>query len=119
MRSVEISMTNILQVKSKQLKLDKHGYLLELGDWDQTAAEALALQEGINLSLDHWELINLLRNFHQQSGLIPSTRVLVKLIAKELGDEKGKSVYLMNLFPDTPLKSLCKIAGLPRPINCV
>ena len=92
---------------------------MELGDWDQSVAEALALKEDINLNADHWNVISLLRNFHQQSGLIPSTRVLVKLIAKELGDEKGKSVYLMSLFPGTPLKSLCKIAGLPRPINCV
>lgn len=112
-------MTNILQIKGQQVKLDKHGYLQELGDWDQSVAEALALKEDINLNADHWNVISLLRNFHQQSGLIPSTRVLVKLIAKELGDEKGKSVYLMSLFPGTPLKSLCKIAGLPRPINCV
>lgn len=112
-------MTNILQIKDQQVKLDKHGYLQDLVDWDQSVAEALALKEDINLSVDHWELISLLRNFHQQSGLIPSTRALVKLVAKELGDEKGKSVYLMSLFPGTPLKSLCKIAGLPRPINCV
>jgi len=112
-------MANTLKIKGKQLKLDKHGYLLELTDWDQVVAEALADKEGLNLHKKHWELINLLRNFHQQSGLIPSTRVLVKLMAKELGEDKGKSVYLMSLFPGTPLKKICKIAGLPRPTNCV
>jgi tRNA 2-thiouridine synthesizing protein E len=112
-------MANTQQIKDKLLMLDKHGYLQELTDWDQAVAEELAQKEGLNLYKEHWELINLLRSFHQQSGLIPSTRVLVKLIAKELGEEKGKSVYLMSLFPDTPLKTICKIAGLPRPTNCV
>ncbi|MBN4076014.1 MAG: sulfurtransferase TusE [SAR86 cluster bacterium] len=112
-------MSNTLNIQGKELKLDKHGYLQKLSDWNQTVADALALKEGLSLTSDHWALMNLLRNFHQQSGLIPSTRVLVKLIAKELGEEKGKSIYLMSLFPGTPLKSICKIAGLPRPINCV
>ena len=112
-------MANVLHIKDKQLKLDKHGDLQELADWDHAVAEALAQKEGLELHSGHWELIELLRGFHQQSGLMPSTRVLIKLIAKELGDEKGKSAYLMELFPDTPLKSICKIAGLPRPTNCV
>lgn len=112
-------MVNILNNDAKDLKLDKHGYLQSLSDWDESVAEALARKEGLNLSAGHWELINLLRDFHHQSGLIPSTRVLVKLIAKELGEEKGKSMYFMSLFPETPLKSICKISGLPRPTNCV
>lgn len=112
-------MSNTLMAAGKKLILDKHGYLQSLSDWDKAVAEALAFKEGISLRAEHWELINLLRDFHQQSGLIPSTRVLVKLIAKELSEEKGKSIYLMGLFPETPLKSICKISGLPRPTNCV
>ncbi len=112
-------MTNTLQIKDKLLILDKHGYLVNLTDWDQAVADELANIEGIKLHKEHWELINLLRSFHQQSGLIPSTRVLVKLIANEFGKEKGQSAYLMKLFPSTPLKTICKIAGLPRPTNCV
>ena len=112
-------MPNIFVTKAKELELDKHGYLQVLSDWNESVAKALALEEGISLTSAHWELINLLRNFHQRSDLIPSTRVLVKLMARELGAEKGKSLYLMQLFPKTPLKSVCKISGLPRPTNCV
>jgi len=112
-------MANVLTIQDKEIKLDKYGYLQELGDWDQVVAEALAVKVGLSLTSDHWELISLLRDFYKQSGLIPSTRVLVKLMGKELGEDKGKSLYLMGLFPETPLKSICKIAGLPRPINCV
>lgn len=112
-------MSYTLKTQDKEFQLDKHGYLQDLSDWNQDVAEALALKEDLNLTSDHWDLISLLRNFHQHSGLIPSTRVLIKLISKELGEEKGKSVYLMSLFPETPLKSICKIAGLPRPTKCV
>ncbi len=112
-------MTNTHTIQDKEIKLDKHGYLQELSDWDQVVAETLAVKEGLSLTSAHWELINLLRDFHKQSGLIPSTRVLVKLMGKDLGEDKGKSLYLMSLFPETPLKSICKIAGLPRPIKCV
>ncbi|MDG2091575.1 MAG: TusE/DsrC/DsvC family sulfur relay protein [Gammaproteobacteria bacterium] len=112
-------MPNTLVTEAKELELDNYGYLQLLSDWNHGVAEALALKEGISLTSAHWELINLLREFYQQSELIPSTRVLVKLIAKELGAEKGKSIYLMSLFPETPLKTICKISGLPRPTNCV
>jgi tRNA 2-thiouridine synthesizing protein E len=46
-------------------------------------------------------------------------RVLVKLVARELGREKGNSLYLLRLFPDSPAKLAAKIAGLPRPTNCL
>ena len=112
-------MVDSLTIDDRQINLDKHGYLQNLEDWNESVAEVLALREVINLSPEHWELINILRQFHQASGLLPSTRSLVKLIRKELGEEKGNSSYLMSLFPQTPLKSLCKIAGLPRPTNCI
>lgn len=112
-------MSHTLVTETKKLDVDKHGYLRTLSDWNEVVAEALAHKEGVSLRSEHWELIHLLREFHQQSELIPSTRVLVKLIAKELGAEKGTSLYLMSLFPETPLKLICKISGLPRPTNCV
>lgn len=108
-----------MTIADKEIALDRHGYLRVLGDWNDEVASALAKESGITLSEAHWEVIRLLRDFHQQSGLIPSTRVLVRLMAKELGAEKGKSVYLMSLFPGTPLRLACRIAGLPRPTNCI
>ncbi|MCZ6459336.1 MAG: TusE/DsrC/DsvC family sulfur relay protein, partial [Gammaproteobacteria bacterium] len=37
----------------------------------------------------------------------------------QLGAEKGTSIYLLKLFPGSPAKLLAKIAGLPRPTNCL
>ena len=44
---------------------------------------------------------------------------LVKLVAARLGATKGNSIYLLSLFPGNPAKLAAKIAGLPRPTNCL
>jgi tRNA 2-thiouridine synthesizing protein E len=49
----------------------------------------------------------------------PAMRALVKYTEKKLGPEKGRSIYLLNLFPPSPAKVASKIAGLPRPTNCL
>ena len=46
-------------------------------------------------------------------------RPLVKYCRLNLGADKGSSIYLMSLFPGSPAKLGSKIAGLPKPENCL
>jgi tRNA 2-thiouridine synthesizing protein E len=46
-------------------------------------------------------------------------RPLSKYIKQELGADKAGSIYLLTLFPGSPAKLAAKIAGLPRPENCL
>lgn len=101
-----------------KIALDKDGYLRRLDDWSPDVAELLAAQAEISLSAAHWEVIDTLRNFYGVHGLSPAMRPLVKLVARELGPDKGRSIYLMRLFPGNPALVASKIAGLPRPTNC-
>lgn len=101
-----------------QIAVDQDGFLLALDDWTIAVAEALACAENIELTDAHWEIITLVQNFYQQTGLSPATRALVKLVAKQAGADKGKSIYLMKLFGGKPALSISRIAGLPRPANC-
>lgn len=98
--------------------VDKDGYLKNLADWDRQVANDLARAENIELTAAHWEIINLVQAFYEQTGLSPATRALVKLVSQQAGAEKGKSVYLMKLFGGKPALMVSKIAGLPRPPNC-
>ncbi len=100
------------------LSLDHDGYLENLSDWNPEVAELLANQDGICLTDDHWEIIHILRDFYQSFEMAPSQRPFVKHIANTLGKEKGNSMYLMRLFPESPAKVAARIAGLPRPTNC-
>lgn len=99
--------------------LDKEGYLLNLNDWDEEIAHHLATLEDITLTDNHWEIIYLLRDFYQEFQVSPAMRPLVKAVSKKLGADKGKSIYLMTLFPGSPAKLIAKLAGLPKPENCI
>ena len=54
---------NALTLDGKHIPLDKDGYLLDLNDWSEDVAQALAEQAGIELSPEHWEILDLLRDF--------------------------------------------------------
>ncbi|WP_423810694.1 TusE/DsrC/DsvC family sulfur relay protein [Pseudohalioglobus lutimaris] len=99
--------------------VDKEGFLRKLADWTPEIAEQLAYAEGIELSDAHWEVIHLLRDYYQQYDASPAMRPLVKYCVLKLGPEKGKSIYLLGLFPGSPAKLGSKIAGLPKPENCL
>jgi tRNA 2-thiouridine synthesizing protein E len=103
----------------RRTPLDKEGYLVDLDDWSESVAGELAVQAGITLTADHWAIVNILREFYRATGVSPSMRPLVKLVREKLGPERGNSVYLLGLFPGNPAKLAAKVAGLPRPTNCV
>ena len=98
---------------------DKEGFLCTLDDWTPEIAHQIAIGEGIELSDEHWEIIELLRDFYQRYEASPANRALVKFVARELGPDKGRSIYLMSLFPGSPAMIGSKIAGLPKPDNCL
>ena len=106
-------------MQEASLETDKEGYLLDLTDWSEAVAEQLAANEGISLTDDHWALIRMIRAFYATFEVSPAMRVLVKHAREQLGEDKGNSIYLMKLFPGSPAKLLAKIAGLPRPTNCL
>ncbi len=99
---------------------NNEGFLEIAERWDPKVAEVIAGEDGINLSDNHWEIIRFLRDFYKQHEMSPpSNRLFVKAVKEAFGEEKGNSIYLMQLFPGTPAKTACRIAGLPRPTNCL
>lgn len=98
---------------------DREGYLQDLEDWNEAVAVALAREVGIELTTEHWDLVHMIRRFYQCYEVAPAMRVLVKHTRDQFGEERGNSLYLMKLFPGSPAKLLAKIAGLPRPTNCL
>ena len=108
-----------LHVSELQVALDPEGYLIELEEWSPAVAEALASEEGITLSEEHWEVIDVLRDFYRRYELAPAMRPLVKAVGLALGEEKGRSIHLMRLFPGSPAKLAARIAGLPKPTHCL
>jgi tRNA 2-thiouridine synthesizing protein E len=104
---------------SGSIELDKEGFLRNIQDWNELIAQEIATSESIVLSEEHWEIIRMARKFYQTYQTSPAMRALVKYIERELGAEKGRSLYLLQLFPNSPAKLISKIAGLPKPTNCL
>jgi tRNA 2-thiouridine synthesizing protein E len=99
--------------------LDPEGYLVRQADWSESVANLMAKEEGLTLTPAHWEVMEVVREFYQRYEMAPAMRPLVKATKNALGDEKGRSIYLMQLFPGSPAKRIARLAGLPKPTNCL
>ncbi len=108
-----------LEVGEKNIATDEEGYLENRDEWNIDIANAIAIAENLEMSDNHWEVVNFLREYYEEYQIAPAVRVLTKAIGKKLGKDKGNSKYLYELFPYGPAKQACKIAGLPKPTGCV
>lgn len=112
-------MAYIIECNNKQIETDKLGYLLNVNDWNSELAQLLAQSENIEMTDNHWEVVNFVRAFYLEFDTSPAIRALVKAMAQKFGPEKGNSRYLQRLFPKGPAKQATKIAGLPKPAKCL
>ena len=101
------------------ITLDKQGFLKNRQAWTSELATVFAAEEGITLQDEHWEVIYLLREYFEEFDASPANRALVKYVKLKLGPSKGSSIYLMSLFPGSPARVGSRIAGLPKPKNCL
>lgn len=98
---------------------DRHGHLAHRGDWTKALATAMAEQDGLTLTAEHWEVIEFVRSYYDRFQMAPPMRVLVKAMGKALGPQKGNSRHLYRLFPDSPARQACRYGGLPKPVGCI
>lgn len=101
------------------VEADEEGYIQDISLWTPELAELIAKDENIEMTDEHWEVVNFLREYYEEYQIAPAVRVLTKAIKKTLGPDKGNSKYLYELFPYGPAKQACKIAGLPKPTGCI
>jgi tRNA 2-thiouridine synthesizing protein E len=99
--------------------LDQEGYLRDLSLWSKELALTLAKDDHFELYELHWEVIETIQEFYHEYQLSPAMRPLVKAMKQKYGAEKGNSIHLMKLFPQSPPKQAARYAGLPKPLNCL
>lgn len=93
---------------------DPDGYLEELQPWTEKYAVDVALSEGIQLTEEHWGVIQFLRDYFRQHGPANSARHVVEALERRYAVKGGKR-YLYTLFPHGPVAQGSRIAGLPLP----
>lgn len=104
-----------LNVDGRTIETDDKGYLVHIEEWSEPVADAIAANEGLELTDRHWEVINYLRDEYFSNGEHqPNTRTIVKDMQARWTDEKVTAQSLYQLFPLDPSKQAGRIAGLPE-----
>jgi tRNA 2-thiouridine synthesizing protein E len=93
---------------------DPQGHLAELEDWSEKYAATIAMDEGIQLTREHWDVIHFLRQRYVDEGQAKSGRHVVEALERHYASKGGKR-YLYTLFPHGPVTQASRIAGLPLP----
>ena len=79
--------------------------------WTKDVGAAIAAEEEITMTDDHWKVVEFLREQVRQE--VPLT---IRKIGKS-GVVSIKEFYA--LFPEGPLKKASRIAGIPKPVSCI
>lgn len=101
-----------LEVNGKIVDTDGNGNLTDPNTWNKDVAKALAAKDGIELTQEHWDVLNYLRSEYFDNNEQPMERAINKGMSK-IWDRKVTSKDLYVLFPLAPSKQGNKIAGLP------
>ena len=93
-----------ITVAGKTIETDEEGYLSNRTDWNEEVAKEMAKVDNAELTQNHWEVINFLREYYEEYQIAPAVRVLTKAIGKKLRPEQGNSKYPNELVPPRPAK---------------
>ncbi|MEQ1798675.1 MAG: TusE/DsrC/DsvC family sulfur relay protein [Lacibacter sp.] len=98
-------------IAGKTITVNEEGYLTDFSQWDEKVGEELAAEANISLTPRHWEVVKYLQN-EQKNQVALSIRRIGKSGLVDI-----KEFYA--LFPNAPLKTATKIAGIPKPASCI
>ena len=100
--------------------LDQDGHLCDHTIWTPDIAQQLADTLDIKLSAEHLQILQQVREFFDKFHHAPATRPLIKWLQHCLPECDINNQKLQQLF-NTGLvaRHVNRIAGLPKPPNCL
>ena len=101
-------------VSGTKIEANDNGYLIDLQQWNEDVARAIAAADDLELTDKHFDVLNYLRDEYINNGEHqPSDREMLKGMGEIWGTRVG-SKEMYELFPNQPSKQAGKIAGLPE-----
>ncbi len=102
------------------LLLDDDGHLLNHLDWTPAVAQTLADTLEVTLTDEHYQILAQVRAFFEIYHHSPATRPLIKhlmntLPALDISNQKLQALFNTGLVA----RHVNRIAGLPKPPNCL
>lgn len=110
-------MTDLNHIQ--QPMVDQDGHLQNHLDWSPEIAAALAAKDGLILKDAHLQVLYATREFYSRFGYAPATRPLIKFLIKQLGDHISNAQLMQDFETGLVARTLARLAGLPKPANCL
>lgn len=107
-----------IEVNGHHIPTNKQGFISNPGDWSEGFTKAVAEKDGIELFVDHWELIWYVREFYEEKQTAPTMHTVVRTLGPKNArhhDQKEYENHIYSLFHTDPCHEVCKLAGLPMP----
>lgn len=105
----------VVMVRDRPVATDSEGYIANLDEWSEDFAHAIAAQESLRLTREHWEVIRFLRDYYHEHGVQAQVRVMIRHFSQVWDPRRGSNRYLHDLFPrGGPQKQGNRLAGLLR-----
>lgn len=108
-----------LVVSGRTIALGPDGHLLDPADWHEAVAVEMAQRDGLEFDALRWWLIHFVRRHYLDYGMPPLMRIVIQAMRREAVVENPSSRILYRLFPDGPIREVCRYAGLPQPESCI
>lgn len=108
--------TTQMELPDGAVTLDGHGYLVDPEVWTKDFALAVALNENIDMTQKHWDVIEFMRNSYADHGVAVDVRHVNKFLGEKMGASKHDGRRMMfELFPYGYVKQAVKMAGMKQP----
>ncbi len=105
----------VIMVGGKPVLTDSEGYIQNLDEWSEGFVTALAQEEGLILTDEHWQVIRFIRDYYHEHSVQAQVRHMIKHFANVWGPERGNNHYLHDIFPKGgPQKQGNRLAGIRR-----
>ena len=101
-----------MEITGTTVDLNEEGYLTDRSQWNREVAAELAKDEGIELTDEHWKVLEFIEADYAEKSAVPGMRRMNKV-----GGISTKDLY--RLFPNGPIQKAARIAGFPKPASCV
>jgi tRNA 2-thiouridine synthesizing protein E len=102
----------VATIAGQEVHVDDEGFMTEYGEWNETIAEQLAANIGIEMTDEHWKILRFLREDYLAEGETPTLRRVTNTAGVPTKE-------LFKLFPKKPAKKMAYVAGVPKPAGCV
>jgi len=115
--NTRMEISEFLEVDGKQIAVDMHGFLIDPRDWNQQVAKKQAELSEVEMSDEHWLVVNYIREQYEYSQCVPEARHILKYMKEKLGKDRSTRKYLYSLFPYGYAIQACRIAGTRVPLK--